>query len=124
MKDKRKGWGPNPSLSFKKKKSSIFWNDLDSHSAIVSMTAPHMVAMETIALVRICKGSNGVGGTPIPRTKEDSVFASEKSIGSTEKYVLLGWSCRQWIPLPVYKYSANQKSIQYKSRTGEKTRYL
>lgn len=85
-------------------KSFIFWNDLDSHSAIVSMTAPHMVAMETIALVRICKGSNGVGGTPIPRTIQDTVIASEKSIGSTEKDVLLGWSCRQWIPLPLPVY--------------------
>lgn len=45
-----------------------------------------MVAMDTIALVRICKGSNGLGGTPIPRTIQDSVIASDKSIGSTEKY--------------------------------------
>jgi hypothetical protein len=60
---------------------------MDSQSAIVSTTAPHMVAMDTTALERIRKGSNGLDDTPTPRIGQDSVIDSDKSTGFTEKHV-------------------------------------
>ena len=46
-----------------------------------------MVAMDTTALERIRKGSNGLDDTPTPRIGQDSVIDSDKSTGFTEKHV-------------------------------------